>query len=50
MLKKKVLAVFVGLALLGAVVGSSGIVAEWLGVEASPAHACNDPASSGGGC
>jgi hypothetical protein len=51
MLKKRIIAVVVGLALLAAVVGSSGIMADELGLAGtSPAHACNSTGTSGGGC
>jgi hypothetical protein len=51
MLKQRVIAVLVGLALLMAVAGSSGIVADSLGLSVtSPAHACHNGSSSGGGC
>jgi hypothetical protein len=50
MLKKRVVAFVTSLALLLAVAGASGVVADSLGFDVtSPAHACN-PASSGGGC
>jgi hypothetical protein len=51
MLKKRIIAVFMGLALLAAVVGSSGVVADSLGLSVtSQVHACNVAGSSGGGC
>lgn len=51
MLKKRLIAVAAGLALLLAVTGSSGIVADALGLSVTPqAHACNSPSSGGGGC
>ena len=51
MLKQRIIKVVVGLALLAAVAGSSGIVADSLGLTVtSPAHACNEPSGSGGGC
>ena len=51
MLKKRIVAVMAALALLLAAVGSTGIVADALGQSVtSPAHACQDPGSSGGGC
>ncbi len=51
MLKKRIIAVMAGLALLAAVVGSSGIVADELGLAVtSPAHACPASSGSGGGC
>ena len=51
MLKQRIVKVLVGLALLAAVAGSSGIVADSLGLPlTAPAHACQDPSSGGGGC
>lgn len=51
MLKKRLIAVLAGLAILVAVAGSSGIVADSLGWSVtSPAHACHDTSGSGGGC
>jgi hypothetical protein len=51
MLKQRIVRVMVGLALLAAVAGSSGIIADSLGAPAtSPAHACNGSGTSGGGC
>jgi hypothetical protein len=51
MLKQRFLAVLAGLALLLAAVGSTGIVADSFGLGATaPAHACDNPSSSGGGC
>ncbi len=51
MLKKRIIAVVAGAALLIAVVGSSGIVADSLGLSVtSAAHACQNSSSSGGGC
>ena len=51
MFKKRVLSVLTGLALLAAVIGSTGIAADWLGWSVTtPAHACNDASSAGGGC
>jgi hypothetical protein len=51
MLKKRVIAVVAGLALLVAIAGSAGIVADELGLAViSPAHACNAAGTSGGGC
>jgi hypothetical protein len=49
--KKRIVAVIAGLALLAAVAGSSGIVADSMGLSVtSPAHACNSGGASGGGC
>ena len=51
MLKRRILAVVAGLALLLAVAGSAGIVADSLGQSVtSPAYACPVGGSSGGGC
>lgn len=51
MLKKHIIAVVTGLALLAAVAGASGIVADALGLPATtPAFACPNPGGSGGGC
>jgi hypothetical protein len=50
-LKKRIWAVVTGLALLAAVAGSSGLVADQLGLSlTSPAHACNEQSGAGGGC
>jgi hypothetical protein len=50
MLKKRIVAVVTGLALLLAVAGVSGVAADSLGLDVTaPAHACNS-SSSGGGC
>lgn len=51
MLKKRVIGVLVGIALLTAVVGSSGIVADALGFQMTPqAYMCHSGGSAGGGC
>ena len=51
MLKKRIIAVITGLALLAVVGGSSGILADSLGWEAtSQVDACNETSSAGGGC
>lgn len=51
MLKKRLVAVLAGLALLAAVAGSTGIVADSFGLALTPpAHACNNGGGSGGGC
>ena len=51
MLKKRLIAVVAGLALLAAVTGSSGIMADALGLAVTPqAYACNSGGSAGGGC
>ena len=50
MLKKKILAVFAGLALLLAVTGY-GLVSDSLGMPVTPQiHACGGSGSSGGDC
>jgi hypothetical protein len=51
MLKKRIIAVLTGLALLAAVAGLSGVVADSLGLPVtSQVHACNVSSGSGGGC
>lgn len=51
MLKKRLIAVVAGLALLAAVAGSSGIAGDAVGLNWTPhANACNASGSSGGGC
>ena len=51
MLKKRIVTVLVGLALLAAVAGSVGVVADEAGLSVTtPAQACSHPGSSGGGC
>lgn len=51
MLKKRIIAAIVGLALLAAVTGSYGIVADLLELAASSqVQAVADGCSSGGGC
>jgi hypothetical protein len=48
--KKRIFALAAGLALLMAIVGSSGIVADAVGLAVTPqAHACNS-SGAGGGC
>ena len=50
MLKKRIISVLTGLALLAAVAGSAGIVADELGLDLTrEAYACN-VGGSGGGC
>lgn len=50
MLKKRLIAIVAGIALLAMVAGSSGIVADSLGLEGTTAaHAC-DASGAGGGC
>ena len=50
MLKKRIIAVIAGLALLAAIAGSSGILADSLGLAVtSQVHACS-VSGSGGGC
>lgn len=51
MLKKRLIGVVVGIALLAAVAGSSGIAADALGLHVTAqAHACQASGTSGGGC
>lgn len=51
MLKKRITAVLAGLALLAAVAGSTGIVADAVGLPVTaPPHACSNNGGSGGGC
>jgi hypothetical protein len=51
MLKQRIIRIVVGLALLVAVTGGAGIVADSLGHAGTlPAHACNSTGTSGGGC
>lgn len=51
MLKQRIITVLAGLALLLAVAGSAGGVADSLGLAVTPhAHACQNSGSSGGGC
>ncbi|MCP4361247.1 MAG: hypothetical protein GY796_24830 [Chloroflexi bacterium] len=50
MLKKRLIAVIAGLALLAAVTGSSGLVADAVGLDWTPqTHACG-AGGSGGEC
>ena len=50
MFKKRFIAVVAGLALLAAVTGT-GLVADGLGVNITPAaHACTPTGTGGGGC
>lgn len=51
MLKKRILSVIIGLVLLTAVAGSTGIVGDAveLSITAS-AYACSNGSSTGGGC
>jgi hypothetical protein len=49
MLKKRIIAIVTGLALLAAV--ATGVAADSLGLQVTPqAHACQSSGSSGGGC
>lgn len=49
MFKKRLITVIAGLALLATVLGSTGIVADELGLSVTPAaYAC--PQTGGGGC
>ncbi|MCB0191318.1 MAG: hypothetical protein KDJ65_05185 [Anaerolineae bacterium] len=51
MLKQRIVKVIIGLALLAAVAGSSGIVADLLELPlTTPAYACQNGSGSGGGC
>ncbi len=51
MLKKRLIAVIAGLALLVAVAGSSGLVADAVGLEWTPqTHACGGGGTGGGDC
>jgi len=51
MLKKRLISVIAGLALLAAFTGTTGIVADAFGLGVtSQAHACSSAGSSGGGC
>jgi hypothetical protein len=51
MFKKRIVAVVAGLALLLAVAGASGVVADSLGLPVTPqAFACPSGSGSGGGC
>ncbi|MCB0180758.1 MAG: hypothetical protein KDI62_21175 [Anaerolineae bacterium] len=49
MLKRRIISVLVGLALLAATAGVSGIVADSAGL-AAPAYACESSGTSGGNC
>jgi hypothetical protein len=49
MFKKRLISIIAGLALLTAILGSTGIVADELGLSVTPAaYAC--PHGGGGGC
>lgn len=51
MLKMRIVAILIGLALLVGVVGSSGIAADSLGWSVTPqAFACGGTGTGGGGC
>ena len=51
MFKQRIIKIVVGLALLVAVTGSSGMVADSFGLNGTnQAHACSSQGSSGGGC
>lgn len=51
MLKQWIIKVVVGLAILAAVSGSTGIVSDSLGLSVTPTvHACENGGSGGGGC
>ncbi|MBE7552289.1 MAG: hypothetical protein HS126_14570 [Anaerolineales bacterium] len=50
-MKKRIIAAIAGIALLLAVTGVSGVVADTLGYAVtSQVHACPSGSSSGGGC
>ena len=51
MIKRKVVAVFVGVALLVTMFGTTGILADAVGFEVTQtAHACSGNGGGGGGC
>ena len=51
LLKKRIYKVIVALALLVAVTGASGVVADSLGFDFTPqAHACSQGSGAGGSC
>lgn len=51
MLKQQVIKIIVALALVAAVTGASGIVADTLGLSVTPqTFACPSSSGSGGGC
>lgn len=51
MLKKRLISVLAGLALLATIAGTTGIVADAFGLTVTgQAHACSSAGSSGGGC
>lgn len=51
MLKQRLIVVIASIALLLAVAGVSGVVADSFGLAGTTAvHACNNAGSSGGGC
>jgi len=50
MLKKRIVAWLTGLALIAAVAGAAGVVADTLTASEGTAIACNASGSSGGGC
>jgi hypothetical protein len=51
MLKRRMMAMIVGVALLLAVAAVTGIVVDVYGLDlTSTVHACNSAGSSGGGC
>lgn len=50
-MKKRIIAIVAGVAMLLAVAGVSGVVADTLGYAVTPqGHACNSSGSAGGGC
>ena len=50
MLKKRIMAIIIGLALLASITGVSGIVADSWGLDLTPAAYACGTAGSGGGC
>ena len=51
MLKKRLFAIVTAVALMVAITGASGVVADQLGFEATPsAYACSNGGGGGGGC
>ncbi len=51
LLKKRIYSLIVAVALLVAITGASGIVADSLGFDFTPqAHACSTGGGGGGGC
>ena len=51
MLKKRILTAITAVALMVAITGASGVVADQLGFEMTPAaHACSSGGGGGGNC